>query len=141
MGDAVPRPSNVMRQAMEELWRLRPPGPDNLLATPALMRLREACRNDYANVGKGVPRFALLTALRSLGLPWGLPQGAAFLTSPVEAAVLVLDYALRATHGYPRDTGLALTAVSFWTLCWIKVGDYPTSLIRQWPAPRNAITT
>ena len=98
MGDAVQRPSEAMLQAMAELWRLSPPGPDNLLAAPAFVRLREACRDGYSNAGKKGPAFALSTALRSLGLPCELRADAAHLTSPVEAAAIGLDTAFRATH-------------------------------------------
>ncbi|EJU13466.1 hypothetical protein LH128_08626 [Sphingomonas sp. LH128] len=87
-----------MLQAMAELWRLAPPGPDNLLAAPAFDRLREACRDGYPNAGKKGPTFALSTALRSLGLPCELRADAAHLASPVETAAIGLDTALRATH-------------------------------------------
>jgi hypothetical protein len=69
MDDAAPGPSEVMVQAMAELWRMKPPGLDNLLAAPAFVRLREACRDGYPNAGKKGPTLALATALRSLGLP------------------------------------------------------------------------
>ena len=58
-----------MLGAMAELWRLSPPGPDNILAHPAFVRLREACRDNYPGTGKTGPAFALSTALRGLGLP------------------------------------------------------------------------
>lgn len=98
MSGEVAEPSTEFREAMEDLWRLSPPGPDNLLAAPAFVRLREACRNGYSNMGKNGPGFALSTALRSLGLPCVLPSGAANLALPVAEAVRRLDEALRATH-------------------------------------------
>ena len=98
MDDAAPTPNEAMLSAMAELWRLSPPGPDNLLAAPAFERLRDACRDGYPNVGKKGPAVALSTALRSLGLPCGLRADAAHLASPVEAAAMGLDMALRATH-------------------------------------------
>lgn len=91
-------PSETMLQAMAELWRLRPPGPDNLLAVPAFVRLREACRDGYANARKGGPAVALSTALRSLGLPCELRPEVAHLASPVEDAAKGLDAAFRAAH-------------------------------------------
>ena len=39
-------PRMAMLMAMTDLWRIRPPGPDNILAHPAFMRLREICRDD-----------------------------------------------------------------------------------------------
>jgi hypothetical protein len=87
-------PSTAM---MTELWRLRPPGPDNILAHPAFMRLRETCCDGYPNAGKKGPNFALSTALRALGLPCHLEK-ATDLALPVEDAAKGLDSALRATH-------------------------------------------
>lgn len=79
-----PVPSAAMLAAMTELWRLRPPGPDNILAHPAFMRLRETCRDGYPNAGKKGPNFALSTALRALGLPCHLQKATAHLALPVE---------------------------------------------------------
>lgn len=87
-----------MLLAMTELWRLRPPGPDNILAHPDFMRLRETCRDCYPNAGKKGPNFALSTALRALGLPCHLQKAAADLALSVEEAAKGLDAALRATH-------------------------------------------
>lgn len=98
MSDAQPGPSEAMLHAMAELWRLAPPGPDNLLAAPAFVRLREACRVGYPNAGKKGPTFALSTALRSLGLPCELRADAAHLALPVETAAIGLDTAFRAPH-------------------------------------------
>ncbi|WP_280940271.1 hypothetical protein [Mesorhizobium loti] len=42
MSEAVIGPSAAMLDAMADLWRLRPPGPDNILKRPAFVRLREA---------------------------------------------------------------------------------------------------
>lgn len=55
MSDAQPGPSEAMLRAMAELWRLAPPGPNNLLAAPAFVRLREAFRDGYSNAGKNGP--------------------------------------------------------------------------------------
>jgi hypothetical protein len=87
-----------MVQAMGELWRLHPPGPDNILAAPAFIRLREACQDGYPNAGTSGPGFALATALRALGLPCGLHRETAHLACSVEEATRSLDAALRATH-------------------------------------------
>jgi excisionase family DNA binding protein len=47
MSEAATGPSSAIIAAMSDLWRLRPPGPDNILAHPAFERLREACRDGY----------------------------------------------------------------------------------------------
>ncbi len=98
MHSAPPGPSEAMQQAMAALWRLRPPGPDNILAAPAFVRLREACRDGYPNAGKRGPAFALSNALDALGLPCKLRRDTAHLASSVEEAARSLDAALRATH-------------------------------------------
>ncbi|MBX9828017.1 MAG: hypothetical protein K2Y27_23860 [Xanthobacteraceae bacterium] len=98
MSEAATDPSSAMISAMSELWRLRPPGPDNILAHPAFVRLREVCRDGYPNAGKKGPGFALATALRALGLPCNLQKDATHLALPVEEVAVGLDAALRATH-------------------------------------------
>ncbi|NJO35773.1 MAG: hypothetical protein HC869_24520, partial [Rhodospirillales bacterium] len=64
MSETAAVPSDAMMSALTDLWRLRPPGPDNILAHPAFERLRDACRDGYPNAGKKGPTFALSTALR-----------------------------------------------------------------------------
>jgi hypothetical protein len=66
-------PSEAMIAALTDLWRLPTPGPGNLLADPAFLRLCEACRAGYPSSGPAGPNFALSAALRSLGLPCLLP--------------------------------------------------------------------
>ena len=56
--------------ALATLWRIPRPGPDNLLSAPAFVTLSELCDRRY---GRGKATFALSSALRSLGLPCGLP--------------------------------------------------------------------
>jgi hypothetical protein len=111
-------PSTAMLTAMTDLWRLRPPGPDNILAHPAFVRLRETCRDGYPNAGKKGPNFALATALRALGLPCHLQKEAAGLALPVEEAAKGLDAALRATrakriHLAPLDLAADLPPLAF----------------------------
>ncbi|WP_232037316.1 hypothetical protein [Sphingobium amiense] len=73
-----------MIAAVEALWRIPRPGPDNLLAAPSFVALSELCQAEY---GGGKPVFALSTALRSLGLPCHLPANCADLSlDPVSAA-------------------------------------------------------
>jgi hypothetical protein len=100
MRAATPGPSEAMLQAMTELWRLRPPGPDNILTTPAFVRLREVCCDGYPNAGKSGPSFALLTALRALGLPCELRRDVAHLASSADEAAKGLDAALRTTTAH-----------------------------------------
>jgi hypothetical protein len=83
-------PSTAMIAALTDLWRLSAQGPDNLLADPAFLRLREICRAGYPSCGPAGPNFALSAALRSLGLPCLLPPdaGAAALSVSEAAARL-----------------------------------------------------
>jgi hypothetical protein len=118
MNEAATGPSSAMISAMSDLWRLRPPGPDNILAHPAFERLREACRGGYSNAGKKGPAFALSTALRALGLPCGLQKETAHLSLPVEEAAKGLDAAMRATfakriHLVPLDLAADLPSIAF----------------------------
>src|SRR3954467_12233948 len=98
MRSPEPGPSEEMMKAVTELWQLLPPGPDNILAEPAFIRLRDACRDGYPNAGTSGPAFALATALRALGLPCGLHRETEHLAYSVEEAIRSLDAALRATH-------------------------------------------
>jgi len=86
-------PSDEMISALADLWHLRPPGPENILKEPAFLRLREACRDGYPNMGCSGPNFALSTALRSLGLPCLLSPNAAPLALSVADAAVLLDAA------------------------------------------------
>ena len=87
-------PPDEVTKAVAELWRLPPPGPDNLFSSPEFVRLKEALRSLHPDIGK--PVFALGTALRSLGLPCGLPQDRQHLSLPPDEAARRLDLAVRA---------------------------------------------
>ena len=118
MSEAATGPSTTMLTALTDLWRLRPPGPDNILAHSAFERLREVCRDGYPNAGKKGPAFALSTALRALGLPCHLQKDMAHLALPVEEAAKGLDAALRATqakriHLAPLDLAADLPPLTF----------------------------
>ena len=80
--------------AIEALWRIPRPGPDNLLAAPRFVALSELCRTLYGG-DKAV--FSLSTALRSLGLPCGLPAKHADLSLDPVSAANMLDAAFRRT--------------------------------------------
>src|SRR3546814_17735882 len=76
--------SPLIIAAIEALWRIPWPGPDNLLASPQFVTLSELCQAEY---GGGKPVFALSVALRSLGLPCHLPaKSAAMALDPINAA-------------------------------------------------------
>lgn len=92
-GTAAEAP-DALKKAVAELWRLPPPGPDNLFSSPEFMRLRETLQSIHLDVGK--PLFALGTALRSLGLPCGLPQDRRHLALLPDEAARRLDLAIRA---------------------------------------------
>ncbi len=79
-----------LRAALEALWRLAPPGPKNLYSSPEFKALSEAC----AAYGGGKSVFGLGTALRSLGLPSGLPPRRRADSLPVETALSALEKAL-----------------------------------------------
>jgi hypothetical protein len=118
MSEAANGPSTAMISAMSDLWGLRPPGPDNILAHPAFERLREACRDGYPNAGKKGPAFALSAALRALGLPCGLRKETVHLSLSVEEAAKGLDAAMRATsakriHLVPLDLAADLPSIAF----------------------------
>jgi hypothetical protein len=133
--DGLIGPTEALMRAMADLWRLRPPGPDNLLTEPAFVRLREACRDGYSNAGKTGPAFALSTALRSLGLPCVLQKRAANLALPLADAVSRLDQALRARHSRrihlaPLDLAEELPSFAFGPARIVKLGaDELRSLI------------
>jgi hypothetical protein len=101
--------------AMEALWRIPRPGPDNLLASPQFVTLSELCQAEY---GGGKPVFALSVALRSLGLPCHLPAKSAGLAlEPINAANAI-DMAYRRTttlrrHLCPLDLADELPPLSF----------------------------
>src|SRR3981081_3071920 len=76
--------------ALATLWRIPRPGPDNLLSAPAFVTLSELCDRRY---GRGQATFALSSALRSLGLPCGLPLDQSGLALDVPTAAAALDAA------------------------------------------------
>ncbi|CUX06673.1 hypothetical protein G6L26_027765 (plasmid) [Agrobacterium radiobacter] len=133
MSEEMIGPSAEMLDAMGELWRLRPPAPDNILKHPAFVRLRDVCRNDYSGGGKAGPNFALSTALRSLGLPCHHPSATPELAVPVEAAAADLDAAFRATQSTrtylaPLDLAADLPRLAFGSasVCRLKPSELRT---------------
>ena len=95
-----------MHDAIAALWRLRPPGPDNILAHPAFVRLREICRDSYPNAGRDGPNFALSTGLRAFSLPCGLSGELGNLALPVDEAATRLAAALGATQAHNPNRSL-----------------------------------
>ncbi len=87
-----------MIAALTDLWGLSAPGPNNLLADPAFLCLREACRADYPGSGSADPNLALSVALRSLGLLYSLSLDA------VAPALLVAEAAVRLHTGLGAST-------------------------------------
>lgn len=101
--------------ALGTLWRIPPPGPDNLLSAPAFVALSELCDRRY---GRGKATFALSSALRSLGLPCGLPVDKSGLALDTHAAAAALDAAYtRAVtvrrHICPLDLADDLPPITF----------------------------
>ena len=90
--------SKELIDAIVGVWKIRPPGPESLTKSPALIRLFEVCKADYPDQGIGVgPGWAITTALRSLGMPCELPPDHCNLALPAEEAAQRLDDAFRAT--------------------------------------------
>ena len=87
---------------MAELWRLTPGSyahPANIYdirQDPAFLCLREVCRDAYPDSGPDGPDHALLKAVRSLGIPAGMPTELARLALPIAESAEKLDMALRA---------------------------------------------
>lgn len=104
--------------AMADLWLLRAPGPDDIQKHVAFFRLCEACgegRPDKDTMGF---RFALSSALRSLGLPCGLQGTNAQSVLSFEDAASRLEEALGATttkriHLAPLDLAEELPEMAF----------------------------
>jgi hypothetical protein len=104
--------------AMTDLWRLRAPGPDYINQHPAFLRLLKECshgRSDSTTFGF---KFALSSALRSLGLPCSLHKNAVHLALPVNEAAQALVDALSRTeiklvHLAPLDLADELPELSF----------------------------
>jgi hypothetical protein len=101
--------------ALAALWRIPGPGPDNLLSAPAFVLLSELCDQRY---GGGKATFALSSALRSLGLPCGLPpnQSQLALDVPTAAATLSAAYSRKTKvrrHICPLDLADDLPPMTF----------------------------
>lgn len=62
----MPSESSDLVEAVEHVWKIAPPGPQNLLADPWFRKLDDILKRRF---GKGTAPFALSKALRNLGLP------------------------------------------------------------------------
>jgi hypothetical protein len=89
----------ALTEAVRALWRIPPPGPNNLLSDPRFVRLRDTCHNLYPKGGpQGPLDFALSSAVRVLGLPcWLVPANARLALAP-EIAAARLDAAFRTSQ-------------------------------------------
>ncbi|TPL35588.1 hypothetical protein [Mesorhizobium sp. B2-4-8] len=130
--------SPSMVAAVEGVWRLPRPGPDNLLASPPFIALSERCQKEY---GGGKPVFALSTALRSLGLPCHLPGNKAELSLDPATAATAIDaaYKRKSTlrrHLCPLDMADEMPVLSFGNA---RVANFSAEdLARLFDAPRLA---
>lgn len=110
--------SAALENALDNLWPLRPLDPNALFKAPAFAHLRTACQDSYADTGWDQSlNFALLYALRSLGLPCLQPPAATSSLSISEAAQ-ALDRAFRIetitwTHLCPLDLASDLPPLRF----------------------------
>jgi hypothetical protein len=109
----------ALTEAVKALWCIPPPGPDNLLSDPRFVRLCNICGNLYPKDGpRGPLDFALLNALRALGLPCRVAPANIRLALAPEIAAARLDAAFRRTqtsHIYlcPLDQADDLPALKF----------------------------
>ncbi len=107
-----------LESALSNLWLLRPIDPNALFKAPAFAHLRTVCQASYANTGwEQTLNFALLYALRSLGLPCLQPTQSISSQSIPEAA-RALDRAFRIetitwTHLCPLDLASDLPPLRF----------------------------
>ena len=130
--------SPSMVAAVERVWRIPRPGPDNLLASPTFITLSELCQAEY---GGGKPVFAFSTALRSLGLPCHLPANKAELSLDPESAANAIDEAYRRKttlrrHLCPLDLADEMLVLSFGNA---RVADFSAEeLALLFNAPRLA---
>jgi hypothetical protein len=107
--------SPSMIAAVQALWQIPRPGPNNLLAAPSFIALSELCCAEY---GGGKPVIALSTALRSLGLPCHLPAASAALAVDPVSAANAIDMTYRRTttvrrHLCPLDLADDLPPLHF----------------------------
>ena len=88
-----------LANAVEQLWRLAPPGPKNIFTAPQFMDLQVVCEHLYPHAGRNDSMsFALHFALRSFGLPCGLPQDKQHRALSWSDAASRLDQAFRTTR-------------------------------------------
>lgn len=108
-------PDPMLVGAIEDLWRIPRPGPDNLLAAPRFIALRDLCAQRF-NGGKAP--FALSTALRALGMPCYLPKGREDLKLDAADAAAWIEAAFRQEttvrrHLCPLDLADDFLPISF----------------------------
>jgi hypothetical protein len=134
----VVTPDQPLIDALTTLWRIPRPGPDNLLSAPAFVALSELCDQRY---GRGKATFALSSALRSLGMPCGLPRDQSGLALDVPTAAAALDAAYTRVmtvrrHICPLDLADDLPQMTFGGA---RVGRFSAEeLERFFDAPRLA---
>jgi hypothetical protein len=98
-------PPAELREAVEALWRVLVPGPENLLRlfkVPEFVRLRDACVQLYPKAhseeSSGEMDFALSDALHALGLPGRPPPADRHLALPAGIAAARLQAAFERTQ-------------------------------------------
>ena len=106
--------------AMANLWKLRFPGPDDIQNHEAFLLLRDACGKGRSDTNSMGFKFALSSALRSLGMPCGLEGENSRFAMPYEVAAARLEEALSATstkrtYLAPLDLAEELPEMAFGT--------------------------
>jgi hypothetical protein len=82
----------ALTEAVSALWRIPPPGPNNLLSARPFVHLRDTCNMLFPN-SKDEIGFGLANALHALGLPCHLPAARANLGLPAQIAAVQLNAA------------------------------------------------
>lgn len=108
-------PDPMLVAAIADLWRIPRPGPDNLLAAPRFIALRDLCAERFG--GAKAP-FALNSALHAMGMPCHLPRGQEELTVDVTIAAARIEAAFRQEtvvrrHLCPLDLADDLPPIAF----------------------------
>ena len=130
---------NPLEGALSNLWLLRPIDSNALFKAPAFVHLRTACQESYANTGwEQTLNFALLYALRSLGLPCLQPSLAisSFLSIPEAAQALDRAFQIEMvtwTHLCPLDLASDLPPLRFGPVELRRFSRDELSCLFNWP--------
>ena len=129
----------ALESALSNLWLLRPIDSNALFKAPAFAQLRTACQESYANTGwDQTLNFALLYALRSLGLPCLQRPLAISSSLSIPEAARALDRAFQIetvtwTHLCPLDLASDLPPLRFGPVELRRFSSDELSCLFNWP--------